>query len=89
MNKPIAKMSDQDFNAILDQIGENDPDMMTLPDFMEMLWALQSKTADHVIELTAKLIDNHIELEAPEGVAVRGNEVILGNHRIILRWANA
>lgn len=87
--KPISKMTDQEFDHILDQIGEKDPDTITLPDFMETLWMLHSKNVNNVIELTAKLIDDHIEIEAPEGVAVRGNEVILGDHRIILRWANA
>jgi len=87
--KPIDKMTDQEFEHLLDGIGENDPDMITLPDFMETLWALRSQSANTVIELTAKLIDDHIEIDAPEGVAVRGNEVILGNHRIILRWASA
>jgi len=87
--KPISKMTDQEFDHILDHIGEKDPDTITLPDFMETLWMLRSKNVNNVIELTAKLIDDHIEIEAPEGVAVRGNEVILGDHRIILRWANA
>jgi hypothetical protein len=87
--KPITKMADREFDNILDQIGDNDPDVITLPDFMETLWALRSNNVKKVIELTAKLIDDHIEIQAPEGVAVRGNEVILGNHRIILRWANA
>ncbi|MGH7596633.1 MAG: hypothetical protein ACREOI_09785 [bacterium] len=85
----MRKLTDREFDHVLDQIGENDPDMITLPDFMEILWALRSKSVNNVIELTAKLIDDHIVIEAPEGVAVQGNEVILGNHRIILRWANA
>jgi hypothetical protein len=87
--KPIAKMTAQEFDAMLDQIGEQDSDMITLPNFMETLWALEKKKADEVIELTAKVVDDHIELEAPEGIAVFGNEVIVGNHRIVLRWAQA
>jgi len=82
-------MTDQEFDHLLDGIGEHDSDMITLPDFMETLWSLRPKSVNTVIELTAKLIDDHIEINAPEGVAVRGNEVILGNHRIILRLANA
>jgi hypothetical protein len=80
-------MSDREFESILDQIGENDPDMIRLPDFMETLWALCVKKATNVIELKAKLVNNHVEIEAPEGVAVHGNEIILGEHRIILNWA--
>jgi hypothetical protein len=87
MQKTIDKMSDREFESILDQIGENDPDMIRLPDFMETLWALRAKEASKVIELNARIVNDHIEIEAPEGVAVHGNEVILGNHRIILNWA--
>ena len=87
--KRIAKITDQEFDHLLDELGKHDPDMITLPDFMETLWSLHSKSVNNVIELTAKLIDNHIEIDAPEGVAVRGNEFIRGNQRIILRWANA
>jgi hypothetical protein len=34
-------------------------------------------------------VNNHIEIEASERVAVHGNEVILGNHHIILNWATS
>ncbi|MDZ7291515.1 MAG: hypothetical protein ONB44_19390 [candidate division KSB1 bacterium] len=87
--KAIDKMTDTEFDGLLDRIGQNDPDKITLPNFMETLWALRSKVATNVIELTAKLVDDHLEIDAPEGIAVRGNEVIVGSHRIILRWSNA
>jgi hypothetical protein len=53
-------MTDQEFKNILDQIGENDPDMITSSDFIETLWALRSKHVNNVIELTAKLVDDHV-----------------------------
>jgi len=87
VQKTIDAMSNQEFESILDQIGENDPDMISLPDFMESLWKLCSKKTTQVIELKAKLVNDHLEIEAPEGVAAHGNEVILGNHRIILNWS--
>jgi hypothetical protein len=87
--KSIDKMTDNEFDDILDQIGQNDPDGITLSDFMETLWALRSKAATNVIELTAKLVNDDLEIQAPEGVVARGNEVIIGKHRIILRWSNA
>jgi len=54
---------------------------------MDTLWELSSNQVDHVIELTARLVDDHVEIEAPDGVAVRGNEVILGKQRIKINWA--
>jgi len=80
-------MTDQEFEPILDQIGDKDPDMITATDFLETLWEICSKDVNDVIELTARLVDDHVEIEAPDGVAVRGNEVILGKQRIIIHWA--
>jgi hypothetical protein len=87
IQKTIDAMNDREFESILDQIGENDSDMTRLPDFLETLWTLSTKKATNVIELKAKLVNDHIEIEAPEGVAAHGNEVILGNHHIILNWS--
>jgi len=85
--KTIDNMTDQEFEPILDQIGDKDPDMITATDFLETLWEICSKDVNDVIELTARLVDDHVEIEAPDGVAVRGNEVILGKQRIIIHWA--
>lgn len=85
--KTIDNMTNQEFDTILDQVGTHDSDMITAADFMETLWEICSKNVNDVIELTAKLVDDHVEIEAPDGVAVRGNEVILGKQRIIIHWA--
>jgi len=85
--KTLDYMTDQEFDTILDKIGAEEPDRISATDFMETLWEICSKNASDVIELTAKLVDDHIEIEAPDGVAVHGNEIILGNQRIKINWA--
>ena len=87
--KPIDKMTDDEFDGVLDQIGQNAPDMITLTDFMQTLWELRVKASTNIIELSARLVEDRLELKAPEGVAVHGNEVIIGNHHIIVRWSTA
>jgi hypothetical protein len=47
------------------------------------------RKATITIELTAKLVNDRVELKAPEGIPVKGNEIIVGNHRIIVHWSNA
>ena len=86
--KPIDQMSNNEFEAILDQIEDNDPDRISASSFMETLWAIVTKNITQVIEITAKRIDDRVEIEAPDGVAVRDNELIVGNHRIIIHWLN-
>ena len=84
--KTIDNMTNQEFEHILDQIGDNDPEMISASDFMQTLWEIRSKDVNNIIELTARLRNDHVEIEAPDGVAVHGNEVILGNQRIIIHW---
>jgi len=56
MQRTIYTMSDREFESILDQIGENDPDMACLPDFIEVLWNLRNKKTTTVIELKAEFV---------------------------------
>lgn len=85
--KTIENMKDQEFDSLLDQVGDKNPDIISASDFMETLWEIRSKDVDNVIELTARLRNDHVEIDAPDGVAVHGNEVILGKQRIIIHWA--
>ena len=83
----FESMTDQEFVSIFDQIGDQDPDVISPSDFMETLWEIRSNDVENVIELTARLRNDHVEIEAPDGVAVHGNEVIFSNQRIIIHWA--
>lgn len=87
--KTIDAMTNDEFDDVLDQIGRKDTGLTELATFMETLWDIRSKRATSIIELTAKLVDDRVELKAPEGIPVNGNEIIVGNHRIIVHWSNA
>jgi hypothetical protein len=87
--KTIDAMTNDEFDNVLGQIGRRNADMLGLSAFMETVWDIRSKRAASTIELTAKLVDDRIELKAPEGIPVKGNEIIVGNHRIIVHWSNA
>lgn len=86
--KTIDEMTEQEFEALLDKIGEAEFDKLTLPSFMDMLWALQAERTEEVIELTVQLVGDNLQINAPEGVLTRGNEVMFDNKRIIVKWAN-
>jgi len=85
--KPIDEMTEQEFEAFLDKIDEAEFEKLTLPSFMDMLWALQVERTEEVIELTVQLVEDNLQVKAPEGVLIRGNEVMFDNKRIIVRWA--
>jgi hypothetical protein len=88
-DKTLEEMTEEEFEAFLDRIGDAEFDRLTLPSFLDMLWALQSERAEEVIELTAHLAPDGVRMEAPPGVLVRGNEVFLDNKRLIIKWVGS
>jgi hypothetical protein len=84
--KPIDEMTTDEFEMFLNQVQEADLDRLSFPAFMEMLWALRAKRADEVIEISAKLVDGNLRLETVSALPVRGNELIFGNKRIVIKW---
>jgi len=86
--KPIDEMTNEEFEDFLAQIQEAEFEQLSFPTFMDMLWALQAERTTEVIEISAKLVDGDLCLEALSDIPVRGNEFILGNKRIIIKWAD-
>jgi hypothetical protein len=87
--KPIDEMTTDEFEGFVAQIQDAEFDQLSFPAFMDMLWALQAERADEVIEISAKLVDGNLCLEALDELPARGNEFILGNKRIVIKWVGA
>jgi len=87
--KPIDEMTNEEFESFLTQVQEAEFNQFSFPSFMDMLWALQAERVAGVIEISAKLVDGDLCLEASSDIPVRGNEFILGDKRIVIKWAGA
>lgn len=87
--KPIDEMTNEEFERFLTQVQEAEFDQLSFSTFMDMLWALQTERTTEVIEIHAKLVDGDFCLEASSDIPVRGNEFILGDKRIVIKWAGA
>jgi hypothetical protein len=87
--KPIDEMTTDEFDTFLTEIQEAELDQLSFPAFMDMLWALQSERTDEVIEISAKLVDGNLCLDTSSELPIRGNELILGNKRLVLKWVGA
>jgi len=80
--KTLEEMSEEEFDALLDKIEDDDYDKVTPQAFGEALWALQEQKAEKVIELTAEVVEGSLHFEPTEALPVNGNEIILGDTRV-------
>ncbi len=85
--KSFDEMAEPEFEELLDKIGEGTFDDLTLPSFMDTLWALESARAQEVIEVMATVEADGLHLSGPEGVIMRGNEIIVNGKRIVVKLA--
>lgn len=85
--KSFDEMSGQEFEELLDNISEGTFDDLTLPSFMDTLWALEAARAQEVIEVIATVEEDGLRLSGPEGVIVHGNAIIINGKRIVVKLA--
>jgi len=78
-------MGEQEFNGLLDNVAEAEFDKLTPSAFMEALWALKAQQADEVIEVTAEVVGDELCFEPTAALPVRGNEILLGGKRVVVR----
>jgi len=83
--KTLEEMSEEEFDALLDKIEDNDYDKVTPQAFGEALWALQEQKTEKIIELTAEVVEGSLRFEPTEIVSVNGNEIIFGDTRVRIR----
>jgi hypothetical protein len=86
--KSFDEMAEPEFEALLDNITAGTFDDLTLPSFMDTLWALETARAQEVIEVTATVEADRLRLSGPEGVIVHGNEIIINGKRIVVKLAS-
>lgn len=89
----FAEMTEQQFDQLIDNyIDRAAQDEADVPAdfFFELLAHRLSRTADETVTLLVDVEDNDLTLRPEQeftDVVVRGNEIIVGNHRFILQLA--
>ena len=78
-------MSEEEFDALLDKIEDDDFEKVTSQAFGEALWALQERKTEEIIELTAEVVGESLRFESTEALPVNGNEIIFGDTCVRIR----
>lgn len=89
----FSEMTEQQFDQLIDSyIDRAAQDEADVPAefFFELLAQRLSQTADETVTLLVDVENNDLTLRTEQefaDVVVRGNEIIVGNHRFILQLA--
>lgn len=75
------------FDRAFESFIGDDEEQITVSTFFETLAEIEHERAEKVIELEAQVIGNQLLFAPSPDVAVNGNEIVLGNQRIVVRMA--
>ena len=73
--KPLGDMSEHEFEALLDIISAGEFDHLSLPSFMDTLWALEAARTPDVIEVTATIERETLRLTASSPMATKSSSI--------------
>lgn len=83
----IGAMNKARFDRAFESFIGDDEEQITVSTFFETLAEIEHERAEKVIELEAQVIGNQLLFAPSPDVAVNGNEIVLGNQRIVVRMA--
>lgn len=83
----IWAMNKARFDRAFESFIGDDEEQITVSTFFETLAEIEHERAEKVIELEAQVIGNQLLFAPSPDVAVNGNEIVLGNQRIVVRMA--
>lgn len=86
MNQPTFRDIDSaELETVLDHVFSEDFGDLTADQFFEGLAALDTVEPTHQIEIPTRIENGHLVLQEVEGVKVKGNEIWVGDKRLVLR----
>jgi len=89
--KQLTEMSYSEFQEVMDTYiirSARQDDAIPSPTFLELLFDTLSKRVKNVIQLQGQVVNGELVLAAPTGpkaVQVRGNQILLGDWRVIVK----
>ena len=77
-------MSEKSWDEVFNNFIEREDDQITPEKFFDILEEISSAKVKRTLSLKAKLVDGNLEFEPNDEVVVKGNEILLGENRIVV-----
>lgn len=83
--KKIEDLDEAEFRGMLSYMASEEFDNMTVSEFFDVLAEMEEADETELVELTAHVEEGQLILEQPAPVPVAGNEIRLGDKRIVIK----
>ena len=88
MKPTFDEMTEKEFMQTMEAYINRDVDAVPVDTFFEWLANVERTRAEEVIEMTVSVQGNQVALQGPEGLVIQGNELVLGNRRLVFKAAS-
>ncbi|MEK7830101.1 MAG: hypothetical protein AAB401_03400 [Acidobacteriota bacterium] len=82
-------MSKQRFDQAFTQFIAQDEEQITPPTFFQTLAEIERERTTKTIELQAEMVNGQLQFTPSPELSVRGNEIVLGEQRIVVHVSAA
>ncbi len=81
----IANMSEEEFDALVEQFIERGEDKVTLPTFLSIMADIAEQRKEREVELTGRFVNGELYFDTPTPLPVGKNTIYVGLTKIVLK----
>jgi hypothetical protein len=85
----FGELSDAEFNQMIDAVASPDFHDLPISAFATALAAIDAEAPSETVELIASIENGQLAFHEPAPLYAHGNEIQLGNKRVVIRLAAA
>jgi hypothetical protein len=83
--KTNNRMSDPEFDELIEQFIERGEDKVTLPTFLSVMAEVAEQRKAHEVELTGSVVNGELIFDTPTRLPVAVNTIYVGDTKIVLK----
>jgi hypothetical protein len=83
-DKTIANMSEDEFDALVEQFIERGEDKVTFPTFLQVMADIAEQRTQREVALTGRVANGEVIFDTPTPLPVARNTIYVGDTKIVL-----
>ncbi len=83
-DKTMANMSEEEFDALVEQFIERGEDKVTLPTFLQVMADIAEQRTRREVKLTGRVLNGEVIFDTPTPLPVAPNTIYIGDTKIVL-----